>query len=115
MKVRTRLLAMVLVIVMIASILPVGVLAGNAYGHDKGKDLPSEGASTQTQTLIIAASDFQDPATESTWHGSYSYDAQQTRIRTIVGKIKAAYPNYTGTYAFFAGGDYEFESDANAN
>lgn len=116
MKVRTRLLAMMLAIVMIVSILPVGALAGNAYGHYKHKDLPSEGASAQTQTLIIAASDFQDPDTESSgsgwWGGSsdsYSYDAQQTRIRTIVGKIKAAYSDYTGTYGFFAGGDYEFE------
>ncbi len=69
---------------------------------------------TPTPILIVAASDFQDPNTSPS-SGQFSgaahnYNTQNTRLTNISNKIKAYYTGIDA-YAFFAGGDYGFDSN----
>ncbi|MCQ2530527.1 MAG: hypothetical protein MJ086_04645 [Lachnospiraceae bacterium] len=75
-----------------------------------------------TSILVVAGSDFQDPNTSPS-NGQYSgaahnYNTQNARISAILNQIKTFYSSYNNSsydaYAFFAGGDYGFDSNLSA-
>lgn len=93
-NVSKRLLALVLSVLMVVGVVPAMTLftAGEA----------------SYPVLIVAGSDFQDPANTGS---SPNYVPQTSRITNIMNGIKATYGSTPVKYAFFAGGDYMFDSD----
>ena len=70
--------------------------------------------SDENITLVVAGSDFQDPATSYTasdYAKNGDYTVQTSRIKTILTKIQSAYGNACG---FIGGGDYNFDEIKNS-